>query len=90
MKKQLNPPKSKEMMISVQQLVLQIVPFGAIAICDSSRESQITSESKNSPLQLCCDLTSYWNHKLRDSKPQFESCSNELPDSGDLRSPIYN
>ena len=46
--------------------MLQIARSGAIAICDSNRESQITSDFKGSALRFCCDLKKASNHKLRD------------------------
>ena len=46
--------------------MLQIARFGAIAICDSNRESQITSDLKGSALRFCCDLKKAPNHKSRD------------------------
>ena len=52
--------------------MLQIARFGAIAICDSNRESQITSDLKGSALRFCCDLKRGSNHKSRDLKVRFE------------------
>ena len=46
--------------------MLQIARFAAIAICDSNRESQITSDLKGSALRFCCDLKKASNHKSRD------------------------
>ena len=55
-----------------QTEVLQIARFGAIAICDSNRESQIASDLKGSALRFCCDLKRGSNHKSRDLKVRFE------------------
>ena len=48
------------------RLSAPIARFGAIAICDSNRESQITSDSKGSALRFCCDLKKASNHKSHD------------------------
>ena len=52
--------------------MLQIARFGVIAICDSNRESQITSDLKGLALRFCCDLKRGSNHKSRDLKVRFE------------------
>ena len=51
--------------------VLQIARFGAIAICDSNRESRITSDLKGSALRFWCDLKRGSNHKSRDLNVRF-------------------
>ena len=53
--------------------MLQIARFGAIAICDSNRESQITSDLKGSALRFRCDLKKASNHKSHDLNWDFEA-----------------
>ena len=56
----------REVLNVAQIAVLQIARFGVIGICDSNRESQLTSDLKSSALRFCCDLKKTSNHKSRD------------------------
>ena len=59
-------PFSKKNKERKDREVLQIARFGAIAICDWNRESQIASDLKGSALRFCCDLKKASTHKSHD------------------------
>ena len=57
----LNPKRQRRV-----RVVLHMVQFGTVAICDSNRELQIASDMKTSAHRLCCSLERGANHEPRD------------------------